>query len=85
MSEAVDTQASYKPPREAIIAAEWAAIRGRRNKLLRESDVTQVPDGPYSDDQRIEAAAYRQALRDVPEEVGDPFNVAWPERPSFLK
>lgn len=85
MSEIVDAPAKYRPPREAAIAAEWAAIRSRRNKLLRESDVTQVPDSPYSEDERAEAAVYRQALRDVPQDVGDPLTVVWPEQPSFLK
>lgn len=28
-----------------------------------------------------EWAAYRQALRDLPEQAGFPFNIAWPEAP----
>lgn len=29
-------------------------------------------------------AAYRQALRDLPEQEGFPFNINWPEQPSTL-
>ena len=29
----------------------------------------------------VEWAEYRQALRDVPEQEGFPFNVTWPQEP----
>lgn len=68
-----------------MMQAEWAAVRANRNRLLRATDVTQVVDSPLTEDQRLEVANYRQALRDLPEQVADPFAVAWPEKPAFLK
>lgn len=42
------------------------ALRGRRNRLLAETDWTQLPDVPLSAERRQEWASYRQALRDHP-------------------
>jgi hypothetical protein len=62
----------------AKVGAQWNVIRAERNKLLVESDWTQLPDAP------VDAAAwatYRQALRDVTDQA-NPFAVIWPESPS---
>lgn len=64
---------------------EWAAIRSRRNQLLRDSDFTQLPDYPATDAQRAEVKAYRQALRDIPEQIEDPSKLLWPVLPTFVK
>ncbi|MCP2070737.1 UNVERIFIED_ORG: hypothetical protein J2Y77_000173 [Pseudomonas lini] len=64
---------------------EWAAIRNRRNQLLRDTDFTQLPDYPATDAQRAEVKAYRQALRDIPEQIEDPSNLVWPVLPTFVK
>ncbi|MDB6446132.1 Phage tail assembly chaperone protein [Pseudomonas sp. NFACC32-1] len=64
---------------------ELAAIRSRRNQLLRDTDFTQLPDFPATDTQRAEVKAYRQALRDIPEEVDDPSRLVWPVMPAFIK
>ncbi|KRP93671.1 hypothetical protein G7021_12785 [Pseudomonas carnis] len=64
---------------------EWSSIRVRRDRLLRETDHSQVQDSPLNDAQRAQAAAYRKLLRNVPQDVGDPFAVEWPEKPDFLK
>jgi hypothetical protein len=53
--------------------------RAERNRLLAESDWTQLPDVPEA--ARLAWAAYRQALRDVPEQEGFPENVVWPTKP----
>jgi hypothetical protein len=50
-------------------------IRAERNRLLTESDWTQVLDAPVN---QAEWAAYRQALRDVTVQPGFPLNVEWP-------
>lgn len=63
---------------------EWAAIRNRRNQLLRASDFTQLPDYPATDAQRAEVTAYRQALRDIPEQVEKPAELVWPVTPAFV-
>lgn len=57
------------------VGAQWTVIRAERNKLLVESDWTQLPDAP------VDAAAwatYRQALRDVTNQA-NPFAIVWPE------
>lgn len=64
---------------------EWAAIRARRDQYLRSTDFTQLPDYPATDAQRAEVAAYRKALRDIPEQAGEPSKLVWPDLPTFLK
>jgi hypothetical protein len=62
----------------AKVGAQWNVIRAERNKLLVESDWTQLPDAP------VDAAAwatYRQALRDITDQA-NPFAIVWPESPS---
>lgn len=61
-----------------ISAPTAKKVRIKRNQLLMESDWTQVADAPV-DEQAW--AAYRQALRDVPQQVGFPANVTWPNPP----
>ena len=58
--------------------AQWAVVRTERNKLLVDSDWTQLPDAPVD---AAAWAAYRQALRDVTTQA-DPFAIVWPESPS---
>lgn len=53
-------------------------IRSARNRLLLESDWTQVSDVPV--DQKA-WAEYRQALRDISQQEGFPWDVTWPKKP----
>ncbi|NLK39465.1 MAG: hypothetical protein GX303_04360, partial [Clostridiales bacterium] len=55
--------------------------RDKRNRLLAECDWTQTVDSPLSNEQKAAWATYRQALRDVPEQPGFPYDIKWPERP----
>lgn len=55
-----------------------AHMRQRRNRLLVSSDWTQVIDAPVN---QAAWAIYRQALRDVPAQVGFPNTVVWPTQP----
>lgn len=57
-------------------------IRKKRNKLLAESDWTQVVDVPFADEQKQAWATYRQALRDVTDQAGFPLEVQWPVAPN---
>lgn len=57
-------------------------LRDKRARLLRQSDYTQMPDAPFSDEQRAEWRAYRQALRDLPEIVTDAASAVWPIAPA---
>ena len=52
-------------------------VRAQRNKLLQEADVL-IYKLEDSGNDTIEARAYRQALRDVPNQSGFPENVEWP-------
>lgn len=54
-----------------------AARRRQRDRLLAESDWTQLPDSPLSAEQRLAWAAYRQALRDL-----DMAGIDWPVIPA---
>jgi len=59
-------------------------LRAERDRLLRDSDWTQLPDAPLTPEERAEWAAYRQALRDLPQEVerlGGPARAAMPTPP----
>lgn len=64
-----------------IAAAKWEPVRNSRNGLLQASDWTQLPDVPLTEKQKAAWAAYRQALRDVPQKQSDPANIAWPIQP----
>lgn len=48
-------------------------LRARRDKMLLASDWTQLPDAPLTAAEKAEWAAYRQALRDAPEQKQRPF------------
>lgn len=59
------------------VAAQAASVRQQRNALLAETDWAALTDNTLSP----ELAAYRQALRDVPEQAGFPETINWPSRP----
>lgn len=65
---------------DAAKAAEKksAQARSERDQLLSASDWTQVADAPVD---QAAWAAYRQSLRDVPQQAGFPSNVTWPSKP----
>jgi hypothetical protein len=53
-----------------------AEVRAQRNALLADCDWTQLADAPV--DSQV-WAAYRQALRDITDQPGFPWNIVWPE------
>lgn len=53
--------------------------REERNNLLAATDWSQASDVPQAIKDKY--AAYRQALRDVPQQVGFPDNIQWPTKP----
>jgi hypothetical protein len=80
-NEVVETKQwrKYTDEERAEIESQTAkAVRADRNKRLAESDWTQLIDAPVN---VAQWSAYRQALRDVPEQAGFPFNVNWPVQP----
>ena len=60
-------------------------IRARRDKLLAATDWTQTLDAPIDAATRESMRAYRQALRDVPQQEGFPADIQWPELPETVK
>jgi hypothetical protein len=54
-------------------------LRDTRNNLLKESDWTDLPNSPVKNKEAW--LAYRQALRDLPQNFEDPSEVIWPEKP----
>ena len=61
---------------ESIVYSQQ--VREKRNKLLAESDWTQVADAPVD---KAAWATYRQALRDITDQDGFPLSVTYPESP----
>jgi len=57
--------------------------RFERNKLLADTDWTQVSDSPLSSDKKTEWANYRKALRDLPTVSGWP-NVDMPNTSVYI-
>jgi hypothetical protein len=59
--------------------AAWAVIRSQRDKLLTNTDWTQLQDSPVD---QVTWAAYRQSLRDLPQTYTNLEDVVWPDVPS---
>lgn len=66
---------------EIVADAKWEQIRVKREPLMRDTDWTQMPDVQLTAEKKAEFADYRQALRDIPQNVGNPDDVVWPEKP----
>ena len=66
---------------DAKVAADNAALeateRATRDNLLKATDHYGLSDVTMTDDM----AAYRQALRDVPQQAGFPQTITWPTKP----
>lgn len=77
------TVADYSEPENAAaITAERA--RAKRNALLKQCDYFVLPDYPASEEDRAAVLAYRDALRNIPDQEGFPQSIAWPEAPECL-
>ena len=75
VTTAADNEAAYKAAKDAEQAK---AVRQQRGEKLKDSDWTQVADAPVD---KAAWATYRQALRDVTQQSGFPWEVQWPEMP----
>lgn len=58
-----------------------AEAREKRNQLIAETDFMAMPDYPLDEERKAAVLAYRQALRDVPEQAGFPRQIDWPTKP----
>ena len=65
---------------ESRTIEQAAIIRKQRNGVLTATDYSQLVDYPGSDIQKQILTQFRQALRDIPQQTGFPWNVIWPER-----
>lgn len=70
------------PKGELKTDEEYAAeAREMRNALIAETDYLAMPDYPLDEERKAAIFAYRQALRDVPEQAGFPRQIDWPIKP----
>jgi len=69
----------YSPPGPTD-DEKWLQIKASRDSLLAQSDWTQLGDSPLTTAKKNEWKAYRQALRDMTENI-DVNNVVWPVAP----
>ena len=60
------------------------SVRAKRDSLISETDYLLASDYPISAEDLEAVKVYRQALRDVPQQEGFPFDVVWPELPTIL-
>jgi hypothetical protein len=75
----VDSQIVVVDRPVSITIPTWDEIISLRNKLLLESDFTQLPDVNLPNKQ--EWASYRQLLRDISQTYREPSTVVWPTPP----
>lgn len=74
--------------KDLLLIAEYRAIqilneiRDLRNRLLLESDWTDLPNSPLSETKKQEWLDYRQELRDITLQSGFPDNIIWPVKPT---
>lgn len=64
-------------------AKKEAEVRAKRDYLISQTDYLLQPDYPISAEDLEKVKAYRQALRDIPEQKGFPENVTWPEEVTY--
>ena len=79
VTTAADNEAAYKVRIDAEAAT---SVRILRDKLIAETDWTQLTDSQLSDSVKATWVTYRQALRDLPTSEGFPHTTTWPAKPS---
>ena len=78
VTTAADNEAAYKAGVDATAAT---SVRTERDKLIAETDWTQLADSQLSDSVKAFWVTYRQELRDLPSTTGFPHEVTWPDQP----
>ena len=86
--ERVTEEPPYVPP--VPTTEELAAsVRAERDKRITATDYLVLPDYPLDTDKLEEIKAYRQVLRDIPQQLGFPWNgpddpaCPWPVIPTL--
>lgn len=72
------------PVPEPTVQEMASMVRSKRNAKLSATDYLVAPGYPISPEDIEAVKVYRQALRDIPEQLGFPKNVQWPVEPQFL-
>lgn len=70
-----------EPTPEEIKERKAAEVRAQRDYLLNKTDYLVSGDYPISAEDLAKVKAYRQALRDLPEQEGFPESVEWSTEP----
>lgn len=82
--ENVDRYHDVRPdPKILSVDQRWAVVREWRNRLLFDSDWTQLLDSPVSTENISLWRSYRQELRDIPQNFKIPTNVVFPDGPEL--
>lgn len=71
--ECVTEEQPYTPPVPTIEDLA-ARVRAERDRRIAETDYLVMPDYPLDTDKLEEIKVYRQALRDLPQQPGFPWN-----------
>ena len=70
-----------EPTEEDLKQHNLTALRQLRQRYLQDSDWTQMPDSPLSEEKKTEWQTYRQALRDITLTATSCSDVVWPTPP----
>ena len=78
-----DALVFYSLPLGSLATDEDLAkeARAERDRLLSATDYLAMPDYPLDEERKAAVLAYRQALRDIPEQAGFPRQIDWPTKP----
>lgn len=66
-----------------------ASLRAKRGQRIAATDYLLMPDYPLTDDAKAVVSTYRQALRDLPQQPGAPWDgggedTPWPDKPMII-
>ena len=67
------------------VTPSWTDIRARRDAFLAATDWIVAADAPAAAAARAAFVAYRQELRDIPQDFASPAVVVWPTPPIYAK
>lgn len=85
LEQLLENETEYKKWLEIAKNTEYSklaeGIRLKRDKLLTETDWTQVTDSVLSKEKQKEYKEYRQKLRDITDQEEFPYNVEFPSIP----
>jgi len=68
----IESEEELKKIQQELSRDYWQELREVRNSLLLRTDWTQLPDNNLTNEQKDAWAIYRQALRNITDEINDP-------------